>query len=281
MNSRQLRRQVGRGVAMVRVARARLAYARRQNARLLRDTARWLATSSEYTNFTYDLQPLSADHLAWFVAGATGRPVAEIRGYLSEIAQDQQLRSVLRNAIKDNGRRIGLDESVRYGRRVGWYAIVRATRPRLVVETGVEKGLGTMVLAAAVARNAQEGNPGRVVGIDIDPTAGLLIRAPYAEYIDVQTEDSLVALQGICDIDVFIHDSNHTAEHEASELALASTRLAPGAVVLSDNAHVTSVLANFAESTGRRFLFFDERPANHPSPGGGIGVAFPDASNGR
>ena len=35
-----------------------------------------------------------------------------------------------------------------YGRRLGWYALVRALKPRTVVETGADKGLGSCVLAA-------------------------------------------------------------------------------------------------------------------------------------
>src|SRR5207248_9880418 len=59
------------------------------------------------------------------------------------------------------------DVEPRYGRRLGWYALTRATKPRVLVETGVDRGLGTAVLAAAMLRNAQEGAPGLVYATDI------------------------------------------------------------------------------------------------------------------
>jgi hypothetical protein len=78
-------------------------------------------------------------------------------------------------------------------------------------------------------------------------------------------------------VDLFIHDSDHTAEHEGREFAAIEDRLAPGGLVLSDNAHATDELAKFAERTGRRFLFFDERPDGHWYTGAGIGAALPPA----
>lgn len=241
-------------------------YAARHDARAVAQTSRWLVSSREFTNFTYDLTPRNLEHLAWFVAEVTGCKAGEARGFMRELLDDGDLRRVL---TTHDGRLSGVDADVRYARRVGWYAIVRATRPRLVVETGVDKGLGSMVLAAAVRRNGE----GRVIVVDIDPNAGRLIRPPYADVIDLRISDSLAVIPTLADVDLFIHDSDHSAEHEARELVAIEDRLAPGALVLSDNAHATDELARFAERTGRRFLFFDERPAGHWYTGAGIGAA--------
>ena len=46
------------------------------------------------------------------------------------------------------------------------------------------------------------------------------------------------------------------------------------AVVLGDNAHVTDKLYQFATRTGRKFLFFQQKPLNHWYPGAGIGAAY-------
>ena len=40
------------------------------------------------------------------------------------------------------------------------------------------------------------------------------------------------------------------------------------------NAHCSDELFKFAGRSGRRFLYFQERPKNHWYDGGGIGVAF-------
>lgn len=243
----------------------------RHVGRQVTEAARWFAKSREHENFTYDLTPLNLEHLAWFVAAVAPCTVTEARGYIAEIEHDFDLRSHAQSRAR-SGPQPGLsDLAIRYGRRVGWYALVRAVRPKVVVETGTDKGLGTLVLAAAVRRNGA----GRVVTVDVDTAAGHLIADPYAEVIDQRIGDSLTVLRGLEEsVDMFLHDSLHTPEHEAAEFAAVAPFLSKEALVLSDNAHVTSELARWAEATGRRFLFFDERPARHWYPGAGIGVAM-------
>src|SRR5690606_29184249 len=128
-------------------------------------------------NYTYDLTPLNREHLAWFVSLLCDVPVSRVRYWFDEIEGDDALRTRIETATAASDRRGLADKQVRYGRRIGWYAIVRARRPRHVLETGVDKGLGTCVLAAALLRNAQEGHPGRVTSVDINPEAGYLARA--------------------------------------------------------------------------------------------------------
>jgi hypothetical protein len=76
-------------------------------------------------------------------------------------------------------------------------------------------------------------------------------------------------------IDLFINDSDHSAEYEYREYRAVASRLAPSAIILGDNAHVTDKLALFARETGRHFIFFREEPKDHWYPGAGIGVCFP------
>ena len=68
------------------------------------------------------------------------------------------------------------DGEPRYGRHVAWYALVRALKPQVVVETGTDLGLGSIILAAAVLRNGT----GQVVTMDNQPDSGALIGNPYA-----------------------------------------------------------------------------------------------------
>jgi hypothetical protein len=58
---------------------------------------------------------------------------------------------------------------------VAWYAVVRALKPQLIVETGIKQGLGSLVLLAALERNAGEGGSGRLISFDIDPFSGWVV----------------------------------------------------------------------------------------------------------
>ncbi len=237
--------------------------------------AAWLFTSREIDNYTYDLTERNKAYLASFVGLVAGVDAAIAAGYIAELDADHELREHVRLRTAASPGRHAADPVPRYGRRAGWYAMVRARKPRVVVETGVSKGLGTCVLAAAVLRNVAEGHPGTVIGTDIDPGAGALLAPPYDRVARIAYGDSIESLRALdVRIDLFINDSDHSAEYEAREYETVAPRLERGAVLLGDNAHATDALCRFALSTGRRFLFFQEEPERHWYPGAGIGFAF-------
>ena len=155
-------------------------------------------------------------------------------------------------------------------RRLGWYALVRELQPECVVETGTDKGLGSVVLAAALLRNGH----GRLITMDINPTAGYLIGGPYAAVTELRVGDSGRAWARWRSRST----SSCTTAGTAATTSWPSTeavapRLAEGAVVLSDNSHVMDALPAWAELTGRRFHYFAEEPQDHWYPGAGIGLA--------
>src|SRR5262245_31637703 len=228
---------------------ARLVLFPKRAARILRHdadvvvtSAQWLVRSREHHNYTYDLTARNLEHLAWFVAAVCDAPVRTARSYLAEIAADEQLRSHITAATSRSARRGLADRQVRFARRVGWYALVRLRRPAHVVESGVDKGLGTAVLAAALLRNAAEGHPGRVTAIDINPEAGYLVRdGAWSTVVDLVYADSLAALSGLDrPVDIFLHDSDHSVGHERNEFTAVEAHLSAGALLLTDNVTNTS-----------------------------------------
>jgi predicted O-methyltransferase YrrM len=242
----------------------------------LRQIRSWTLQSRELTNFTYDLEPANIEYMAAFIAVVTRKSCDEILGYFAELQQDTQLKQHIASLLSTHpDYRWKSDPEARYGRRLGWYAVVRAKKPKLVVETGVEKGLGAVVLAAALLRNRAEGHDGRYLGTDINPNAGHLLQGEYARCGQILFGDSCESLRQLSSsVELFINDSDHSAEYEAREYAVVAPTLSADALLISDNAHVTDALFAFARRTDRRFLFFQERPKDHWYPGAGIGVAF-------
>lgn len=277
MSATNLRRAIARTrLAPIAAFPTRLAGVARHDARVLGASARWLLSSREHHNFTYDLTPLSREHLAWFVAAICEIPVKEVRVYFTELESDTALRQHVERATAHSARRGLADRHVRYARRIGWYALVRAARPAHVVETGADKGLGTCVIAAALLRNAADGIPGRVTSLDINPEAGYLAgNEPWSTVVDLMIGDSISSIESLGrPVNMFLHDSDHSTQHERREFVAVEPRLAPGALLLTDNVTQTNVLAEHAEATGRRFLAYREQPARHWYPGDGIGVAW-------
>jgi predicted O-methyltransferase YrrM len=238
--------------------------------RILRESAKWLVRSREHTNLTYDLTDLNMGQLAWFVSNVTKRPVDEIRRYMDELLTSEELASHVKARTIASERRGLADPVPRYGRRLGWYALVRALEPELVIETGTDKGLGAVVLADALLRNGH----GRLMTIDVNPAAGYLVSGRWAEVTDYVQGNSHDVLRRIREpIDIFIHDSLHTAAHERGEYECIRPRLTDRSLVLSDNADRAPTLMEWAEREGLIFEFFREVPLNHWWEGGGIGAA--------
>lgn len=242
---------------------------------ILDNYVNWLENSKELSNFTYDLTPLNEQQLAGFIDTVTDCGIAKAQDYFNELKSDAGLREHVNRLTLNSPLREHADLNQGYGKRLGWYAFVRATKPRVVVETGVDKGLGSCVLSAALIRNAQEGFPGRYYGTDINPQAGYLYAAPYNGVGTILYGDSIESLKNLAEpIDLFINDSDHSAEYEAQEYATIHGKLSYRAMIIGDNAHVTSSLFDYAHQHNKKYLFFSEKPKDHFYPGAGIGLCF-------
>jgi hypothetical protein len=234
-------------------------------------TSKWLLTSREHHNYTYNLTPRNLSHLAWWVHAVTGAPVEDCSHWISEVLNDEFLKSHVAEAVRVSNRRGLADLDLRSGRRAGWYAVIRALQPKHVVETGTDKGLGAVVVAAALLRNGH----GNLTTMDVNPAAGYLVSGCFQEVVSVVIGDSITSISALPkDVELFIHDSDHSAEYERQEYDSIAPKLLKGAKVLSDNAHASDALDSWASETHRDFLYFQEVPDQHWYRGAGIGAAW-------
>jgi predicted O-methyltransferase YrrM len=236
---------------------------------------KWLVNSKEVANFTYDLSDKNKMYMVQFISVVTGCDVKVIKKYIQEIEGNKDLIKKIKSKIEVSNYRYMADKEIHFGRRICWYAFVRAVKPKVVVETGVDKGLGACILTAALLKNSQEGFKGVYFGTDIDPSAGYFLDKPYDKFGTILYGDSIESLKKLKGkIDIFINDSDHSAGYEKKEFQTIKNKLSSKAIIIGDNSHVTAELSKFAEETGKKFLFFHEEPKDHWYPGGGVGVAF-------
>ncbi len=244
-------------------------------AREARDSITWLFKSREITNFTYDLTPANERYLASLLADITGTDFEQVFDYMTEVANDQALQNHILSMTSKSDLAFIADQEVRFARRLGWYALIRIVKPKVVIETGVDKGLGACLITSALAKNSDEGSPGEYFGTDINPEAGYLLSGKYAEFGRILYGDSIEQLEQLhVPIDLFINDSDHSSEYEAKEYDVVADKLSPNAIILGDNAHRTDKLLEFSLKRGRRFIYFQEEPNGHWYPGAGIGISF-------
>lgn len=240
-----------------------------------RQIFKWTFNSKEDVNFTYDLTEGNILYLAQTLAVVTGEESDRIIGYIHELRNNAPLREhIINETMKSSSRKVA-DPRADYGKRLGWYAMTRIIKPKVLIETGVDKGLGAVVLCAALLENRKEGFEGRYYGTDINTTAGFLLKGAYAEIGKILYGDSIETLSGFNEkIDLFINDSDHSAEYEYREYLTIKDKMAEKGVILGDNAHANNKLALFSNQNNRNFLFFKEEPRDHWYPGGGIGISF-------
>lgn len=236
---------------------------------------KWGFSSNEHTNFTYDLTNDNLLYLSHLIAVCTKKTPEEIKQYIDELNTDDELKNYISEITSKSKLKKFADSDVHFAKRLGWYAFARIMKPKIIVETGVDKGLGSVVLCSALLKNKEEGYDGIYYGTDINTKAGYLLDGKYATVGKILYGDSIESLKTINEkIDLFINDSDHSAEYEYLEYQTIRSRISDKAIVLGDNSHVTNKLALFSLEEKRQFIFFKEVPENHWYPGGGIGISF-------
>jgi predicted O-methyltransferase YrrM len=242
----------------------------------LRSQLCYVLLDPEVDNFTYELD--NPDALVDWVAAVTGATRAQARARLAEPAADEPLQARLRAATRAHP--LWSKAAPPFGKRLGWYAVARLIGPRLIVETGVHDGLASLLLLRALELNRDDGSPGRLLSFDINPAAGWLVGEHPLWQLEIRsTRPGLAeALSEAGPVDLFIHDSLHTYEHELYELDTAADHLAPGGALISDNAHATPALREVAAAHGLSRHEFREFPRGHFYSGGITAAAVAQVS---
>jgi predicted O-methyltransferase YrrM len=234
---------------------------------------RWIFQKTEESNFNYKITPQNKLYLANFVASVTGCDVKSAQDFFLEIESNVELKAHFGEHESESKARKRVE--IDYARRIGWYAFIRAAKPKLVVETGVDNGVGSCVIAAALIRNSDDGFSGRYIGTEINKNAGKYFSGIYSTIGEIRYGDSIELLKEIReDIDLFINDSDHDVDYEFNEYMTIRNKLSPQAIILGDNSHVSNSLVKFSNENGRSFLFFQEKPEEHWYPGAGVGISY-------
>lgn len=157
------------------------------------------------------------------------------------------------------------------------YLAVRLQRPTLMVETGVFDGISSSFILQAMEDNGA----GSLISIDL-PASGSIAEStdgmresvlPDAcrpgwlipEYLRhrhrLELGDSRKILPDILKgqpaIDIFMHDSLHSAEHMKFEYETAWSHLKTGALLLSDDAMWTPAFHTFSRFHRRSYVLVD------------------------
>lgn len=135
------------------------------------------------------------------------------------------------------------------------YAILRATEPETVVETGVLNGLSTYCFLTALEANGA----GQLYSVDYptddrlpaDEEPGWLVPSDYRDRWELRLGRSQRELPALLaeleEIDCFVHDSDHSAPCMMFEFEAAWDRLRTPGLVLADAIYMSTGFWDFAD----------------------------------
>jgi hypothetical protein len=135
------------------------------------------------------------------------------------------------------------------------WCLVRHQKPKRLVETGVAHGLTSRVILEALERNSE----GHLWSIDLPPLerhwrkqVGVAVHGPCAarwSYIKGTSSRRLPGLlAGIGEIDLFIHDSLHSAHNVRFEMDRALEFLGPGKSMVIDDIDSNNGFRTFTQA---------------------------------
>jgi Methyltransferase domain len=224
------------------------------------DKLRYVLWAPELGDLSFDMA--DPETTAGFLAKALSVSTEDALGALEEVMEDGQLRTDYARLRKPSL----LPRELALSARGPWWVITRLCKPRLVVETGVWYGLGSAMLLRALELNAQEGDEGRLISFDPDPTGGWLVPKrlkPMWTWVQSTTDDALqTTLQGQ-QVDFFIHDTPSDYGRERAELEAARRHSAPGAVLLSSNGENTPALREICAEHGMPYHHYPYAAQRH------------------
>lgn len=203
----------------------------------------------------------------------TQRPAEVVYRYVCELQNDRQLHQHIARLTSKAVFRHFADSDFRPGRRLLYYALARTIKPRIVVEAGLDKGLGACIIGAALLKNASEGHPGKYYGLTLKARDTFLFDSPYNTCGELFIGDSVDFLRNAeLNIDLFFHDTTNNPAHEHDQYEALRPRLGAASIVLST--WFTEMFLEFALRSNRSVITFHENPLRHWYPGGTIAFAF-------
>ena len=196
-------------------------------------------------------------HRAWnalrhwaLLARHANLPYAELMRYRRELLDDGE--------FQDHLQRCRVDVHYVFSGLPELYAVIRAAKPAVIVETGVASGMSSAHILRALAANqrgtlhsidlpnVQHGSvlpQGRATGWIVPYS----LRGRWRLNIGDSRQLLPEILQALGRIDLFLHDSDHSYENMSFEFEQALPRLEPGGLLLSDDSHLHSAWDDFCK----------------------------------
>jgi hypothetical protein len=209
---------------------------------------RYILFDPEVESYTYRVANI--DGMLTTIAEATRTPVEDLRRYVVEADTDPELRDNLAHRLRW---RFDVKHRPELANRLGWYVLVRALRPRVVVETGIYHGFGSLTLLRALERNAADGTPGELMSFDTSQSAGSFVdrrRYPGWRHVVGLTTEVLQSTLAGRSVGALFQDSDHSAPVQELEFGTALATPEPTLLLVDASGGQSPVLEQISHARG-------------------------------
>ena len=138
------------------------------------------------------------------------------------------------------------------------YLMVRVFNPDTVLETGVANGVSSYYILNALNRNSK----GTLYSVDVNPDVGGLLGEHDTHRWELRIIDEKKAgsefeklVDTLPNIDIFIHDSDHSYKAQMCEYKTAYRRIANGGILASDDVDFSYAFLDFCSKIQIKPLF--------------------------
>jgi hypothetical protein len=232
---------------------------------------RYILWDPEVESFTYEVA--NAQELARAAAPLLGVDAEQVCRWIDEARTDPLL-------TRDRGFHWSSKRRQPLGNRTLWYAVIRATKPKLVVEAGVHEGLGSEAILVALRRNAREGHPGTLISFDIFEDTGWLVAPELRDNWVFVLESTLSGMQRALrgrKVDLFIHETPHTQDIINHEVGVALRHAGNRGLTVIDSAGYTcDALRRICDSCDVACQYLLDEPLDHIVRSNGTNIAIFD-----
>jgi predicted O-methyltransferase YrrM len=167
--------------------------------------------------------------------------------------------------IQDKLDERGAIERMSFERLQLLYSVVRAIKPKVMIETGVAGGSTSFLTLSAMEKNGI----GKLFSIDIDNPiwhdhsgfkVGWLVpdelRKNWKLIIGDSKKELPFLLESLKEIDIFFHDSDHSYEHMTFEFKTVYPFLSSTKTILADDINLNNSLNDFSKENKMWFEKF-------------------------
>jgi predicted O-methyltransferase YrrM len=186
-----------------------------------------------------------------FIVNLTGANTEEVKEYTAEFRLNQEFQ----NSIEEKRSVFGKIRPPFYDFSIGTalglvlYVICRRQKPDIVVETGVASGVSSSYILCALEQNKR----GQLYSIDLpwwqENQSGWLIpeylRHRWHLIIGRSSEELAPLLRQVAEIDIFLHDSDHSYHNMLWEFQAAWRYLKAGGLLLAHNIDANEAFSDF------------------------------------